>query len=83
VILPLVIECFQRPLCQIEWLIFQYVVNYSVFFCVLQGGSAEGDADLPEFLECVLSDKEANISLQSKLFCYITKLFIHCRNVSF
>jgi hypothetical protein len=50
---------------------------------MLQGESAEGDADPPEFLECVLSDKEANISPQSKLFCYITKLFIDCRKVSF
>jgi hypothetical protein len=54
------------------------MINYSLFFCMLQGESAEGDAEPPEFLECVLSDKEANVSPQSKLFCYIAKHLIHC-----
>lgn len=55
-----------------------WMVNYSLLFFMLQGESAEGDAEPPEFLECVLSDKEANISPQSKLFCYIAKHLIHC-----
>jgi hypothetical protein len=49
---------------------------------MLQDESNDGDAEPPEFLECVLSDKEATITPQSKLFCYkqLTKEIIHCRN---
>jgi len=48
------------------------IVNmlYSLFCCMLQEESNDADAEPPEFLECVLSDKEANVCPQSKLFCY-------------